>query len=151
MNAHAQLVDILGRDVAGLIQDYVIISNKPHMQKIIADMDRRAIWRITDNQVELQPKWFIQFSCALKDYHEVFDRVKAHIALLESRCPFTLFFVFPGDYMYDIQTRYSDAITRPGCLLHEAQMEHTPLGRVVKRPWPRADQTCPHSRVGDQI
>lgn len=134
MNAHAQIIDRLGRDVAGIVQDYVVNDNAVAMGDIIHRMNMRNVWRITDELKNDNTRWLLAFMNGWQDKSEVWPRVQAHIAILDQGDAFHLRFIEPGDARYDIRTqRYHVNFTHPIGIFYEAAVERGPGHGMVKR------------------
>lgn len=120
MHAHTYIVNRLGRDVAGIVQDYMMYGNRMCMADIILSMRNRAVWRITDMIKTEKVRWLLAFHNGW-GVPEVWPRVLAHIAILEQGDAYHLRLIEPGEAQYDIRTRkYQVSLTIPERVFHEA-------------------------------
>ena len=128
MHAHTYIVNRLGRDVAGIVQDYMINDNRMCMAEIMHRMRVRTVWRITDMIKNEKVRWLLAFQNDWHDAPEVWPRVLAHIAILDRGDAYHLRLIEPGEAQYDIRTRkYQVSFTQPDRVFHEGKMDKPPM------------------------
>ena len=114
----------LGRDVASLVQDYLIADTRPAMNKIIKKMEARTIWRITDMIKNTDVRWLMAILNPWQQDGQIWPRVLAHVAILDQPEAYHLTLIEPEDDHYDIRYRkHYVNLTHPSGIFYEAAVE----------------------------
>lgn len=118
------LLNLLGRDISGLVQDYIIVDNRPKMDEIIRRMNKRAVWRITDRIKRLGVRWSMHVKAPWRDVAELYTRVMGHVDILDLDYPYHLVLIEPEDYMYDKYTwAYHVTLRNTSDIFHETGLD----------------------------
>lgn len=119
------IVDLhMGRDVASIVQDYLIADCRPAMDKIIKKMNTRTVWRITDKITNKDTRWLMAIMNPWQNDGQIWPRVQAHAAILDQDEAYHLTLIEPEDDRYDIRYRkHYVNLSHPIGIFYEAEVE----------------------------